>query len=148
MKLCNESFLGKWPCEDGLSFCCRDSYCSLYRRATQLIAECDSDLMALHKELIAVSVLGWYYRNKKTHKKKERIKECLISNHVRPSVCLWPSIYMKYGTIPYQILSSKHDFHDNQLTAVILIQGHQQISAHTFDIFQLIVSKLVQDRCK
>jgi hypothetical protein len=27
---------------------------------------------------------------------------------------------MKCGIIPYQILSSKHDFHDNQLTAVML----------------------------
>lgn len=95
VKLCNESFLGKWACEDGLSFCCRDSYCSLHQRLCdewQLIAECDSDLMAPHKKLIAVSVFGQYYREEKWRGGKNQIKECLISNHVRLSVCLWPNV--------------------------------------------------------
>lgn len=36
------------------------------------VGECESNLMALHKELISVSVLGWYYRNKKTYTKKNK----------------------------------------------------------------------------
>ena len=39
------------------------------------LGECESKLMTLHKELISVSVLGWYFRNKKTYTKKTKNKD-------------------------------------------------------------------------
>lgn len=59
------------------------------------LGECESKRMTLHKELIYVSVLGWYFRNKKTYKKNKKqrqLKKALFQHHVHPSVCLWPCV--------------------------------------------------------